>query len=65
MKTLVLGLGKELFGDDSAGIQAVRKLKQELGLKAPSQIKILAVEARNLYNYRERLTEEMKKVIEI
>ena len=145
MKTLVLGLGNELYGDDGAGIQAVRKLRQELklqkktlpwlenvhfeessvsgialldvivgydllivvdtikksnpltgkihvlkdkdlrhipgasphyvsfpqtleigknlGLKVPSQIKIIAVEAKSLYNLGEGLTEEMKKAI--
>jgi len=147
MKTLVLGLGNELYGDDGAGIQVVRKLKQELepqkktlpwlenvdfeessvsgvalldviagydrliivdtikktnpltgkihvledkdlrhvpgpsphyvsvpqtleigknlGLKVPSQIKIIAVEAKNLYNLGEGLTEEMKKAIPV
>jgi hydrogenase maturation protease len=147
MKILVLGLGNELYGDDGAGIQVVRKLKQELepqkktlpwlenvnfeessvsgialldviadydiliivdtikksnpltgkihvlkdkdlrhvpgpsphyvsvpqtleigknlGLKVPSQIKIIAVEAKNLYNLGEGLTEEMKKAIPV
>jgi Ni,Fe-hydrogenase maturation factor len=34
MKKLVLGLGNELPGDEGPGIQVVRKLKQEIGLKA-------------------------------
>jgi hydrogenase maturation protease len=145
MKTLVLGLGNELYGDDAAGIHVVRKLRQELvskkrkagqfknldfeecplsGLalldvivgydtliivdtikksdpvtgrvhlleerdlrsfpgpsphyisvpqaleigkkmrfKVPSRIKIIAVEAKNIYNLGEGLTEEMKKAI--
>lgn len=145
MKTLVLGLGNELYGDDAAGIHVVRKLRQELvskkrkagqfknldfeecplsGLalldvivgydtliivdtikksdpvtgrihlleerdlrsfpgpsphyisvpqaleigkkmrfKVPSRIKIIAVEAKNMYNLGEGLTEEMKKAI--
>jgi len=147
MKTLVLGLGNELYGDDGAGIHVVRKLKHKLepqkktqpwlknvdfeecsvsgvalldiiagyerliivdtikkanpltgkihilkdkdlrhvpgpsphyvsvpqtleigknlGLKVPSQIKIIAVEAKNLYNLGEGLTEEMKKSIQV
>ena len=147
MKTLVLGLGNELYGDDGVGIHVVRKLKQELepkkktqpwlekvdfeecsvsglallevitgydrliiidtikklnpitgrvrilegnelrhipgpsphyvsvpqtleigqniGLKVPSEIRIVAVEAKNLYNLGERLTDEMKKAIPV
>ncbi len=34
MKTLVLGLGNELSGDEGPSIQAVRKLRQEFGLKS-------------------------------
>ena len=145
IKTLVLGLGNELYGDDGAGIHVIRKLKQEwnhekndfsenqkvifeecslsgislldvivgydrllivdtikkpkptpgrihvldehqlrhipgpsphyvsipqtlaigrkLGLKVPSQIKIVAVEAKNIYNLGEGLTPEMKKAL--
>ena len=145
MKTLVLGLGNELYGDDGVGIHVVRKLKQELeekkgttswldnvfleecslsglalldiivgydfliiidtikrsnpvtgkihvlegknlrhipgpsphyvsipqtlevgekiGLEVPSKIKIIAVEAKNMYNLGEGLTEEMTRVI--
>ena len=33
MKTLVLGLGNELYGDDGTGIHAVRLLKKELKAK--------------------------------
>jgi hydrogenase maturation protease len=33
MKTLVLGLGNELYGDDGAGIHVVRLLKKELKAK--------------------------------
>ncbi len=30
MKTLLLGLGNELYGDDAAGIHVIRRLKKEL-----------------------------------
>ena len=30
MKTLVLGLGNELYGDDGVGIHVVRKMRQDL-----------------------------------
>ncbi len=145
MKTLVLGLGNELYGDDAVGIHVIRKLKEnfkkvndtakwldnihleecslsglalleviidydslviidtikkekpttgkihlleekdlrhipgssphyvsfpqsielgkQLGLNVPSRIKIIAVEAKNLYNLGEGLTEEMKQAI--
>jgi len=145
MKTLVLGLGNELYGDDGVGIHVVRKMRQDLqarkknpqwltnvifeecplsglalldviagydkliivdtikklnpvsgkihlleeknirhipgpsphyvslpqtlvigrkvGLKVPSQIKIIAIEAKNIYNLGEGLTEEMKKAL--
>lgn len=139
MKTLVLGLGNELYGDDGAGLHVIRKLRQEwpsendeivfeecslsgislldvivgydqliivdtikkakplsgrihlldehqlrhipgpsphyvsipqtiaigrkLGLKVPSQIKIVAVEAKNIYNLGEGLSPKMKKAI--
>lgn len=145
MKTLVLGLGNELYGDDAVGIHVIRKLREEfekpektaewlddveleecslsglallevivdykklviidtikkekpltgkihllekkdlrhipgpsphyvsipqsielgkkLGLKVPSKIKIIAVEAKNQYNLGEGLTEEMAKAI--
>lgn len=145
MKTLVLGLGNELYGDDAVGIHVIRKLKEELNhtmieapwlddvqfeecslsglallevivdydiliivdtikkplpvtgkihlmekkdlrhipgpsphyvsipqaieigekleLKVPSQIKIIAVEAKNMYNLGEGLTEEMARAI--
>jgi len=145
MKTLVLGLGNELYGDDGVGIHVVRKLKQELkkrkenlsdlrdadfeecplsgialldiivgyetliivdtikkqnpvsgrihliegkslrsipgpsphyvslpqtleigkklGLKVPSKVKIIAVEAKNIYDLGEGLSEEMIKSI--
>ena len=33
MKTLVLGLGNELYGDDGVGIQVVRRLKEEAAEK--------------------------------
>jgi Ni,Fe-hydrogenase maturation factor len=52
-----------LFGDDGTGIHAVRKLKQEFGFKIISKIKIIAVEAKNLYNLGEELTKEMKNAI--
>jgi hydrogenase maturation protease len=145
MKTLVLGLGNELYGDDAVGIHVIRKLREnfkkvndtakwldnihleecsllglallevivdydslviidtikkekpttgkihlleekdlryipgpsphyisipqsielgkKLGLNVPSRIKIIAVEAKNLYNLGEGLTNEMKKSI--
>lgn len=145
MKTLILGLGNELYGDDAVGIHVVRKLRHDfeetkeetqwlenvefeecslsgialldvivgydtliiidtikksdpstgkvhlleekdlrhipgpsphyvsipqtleigkkLGLKVPKKIKIIAVEAKNIYNLGEGLTEEMTKVI--
>jgi hydrogenase maturation protease len=144
-KTLVLGLGNELYGDDGVGIHVVRQVKQKieayntsskdknatdflecsltglalldviagydsliiidtikssnpkpgkirlldgtqlrhipgpsphyvsipqtieigrkLGLKVPSRIKVIAVEAKTMYNLGEGLTQEMKKVI--
>jgi hydrogenase maturation protease len=33
MKTLVLGIGNELYGDDAVGIHVIRYLKKELGDK--------------------------------
>ena len=145
MKTLVLGLGNELFGDDGVGIHVVRQLKNDIeaskrfsqlyenvhfeecslsglalldviveydtliiidtikksnpatgkihllggeelrhipgpsphyvsvpqtleigkkiGLKVPSRIKIIAVEAKNMYNLGEGLSKEMTKAI--
>lgn len=145
MKTLVLGLGNELFGDDGVGIHIIRQLREEcnsqkeargwlkdvsleecslsglslldlivgydrliivdtikrelpstgkihtmegkdlrhipgpsphyisihqaieigkkLGLKVPSRIEIIAVEAKNMYNLGEGLSEEMKRVL--
>ncbi len=144
MKTLVLGLGNELYGDDAAGIHVVRNLREELEaekgkqwlrgvdfeecslsglalldvivgydtliivdtikksnpvtgkvhilkekdlrhipgpsphyvsvpqtldigrkmrLKVPSRIKVIAVEAKNLYNLGESLSEKMKEAI--
>ncbi len=146
MKTLVLGLGNELYGDDAAGIHVVRNLREELltekgrqwlsgvdleecslsglalldvvvgydiliivdtikkskpvtgkvhileekdlryipgpsphyvsipqtldigkkmKLKVPSRIKIIAVEAKNLYNLGESLSEEMRIAIPV
>ena len=145
MKTLVLGLGNELYGDDAVGIHVIRRLKKDLEdrkieariledveleecslsglallevivgydtlvlidtikkpmpvtgkihlmegkdlrhipgpsphyvsipqaieigekleLQVPSRIKIIAVEAKNIYNLGEGLTEEMTKAI--
>jgi hydrogenase maturation protease len=145
MKTLVLGLGNELYGDDGVGIHVVRELRKEfesakkrrgkprnidfeecslsglallevivgydtlvivdtikkanpstgrihlleekdlryipgpsphyisvpqtleigrkLQLKVPSRVKVVAVEAKNMYNLGEGLTEEMKKAV--
>lgn len=145
MKTLVLGLGNELYGDDGVGIHVIRRLREEcesqretlawledvaleecglsglslldvivgydrliivdtikrelpstgkihtmegkdlrhipgpsphyisipqaieigkkLGLKVPSRIEIIAVEAKNMYNLGEGLTEEMKRAL--
>lgn len=139
MKTLVLGLGNELFGDDGVGIHIIRRLKKEKddlfsnidlietsisglalldviadydrlividtikkikpqtgkirvfnlnelrhvpgpsphyvsfpqmialgkkwGLKMPSLIKIIAVEAKNIYKLGEELSPEIKDVI--
>ena len=145
-KTLVLGLGNELYGDDGVGIQVIQKLEEEaekekdknsclfkdvhleacpltglslleviagydnliivdtikrenpetgkfyvldgselrhipgpsphyvsipqaidigkqIGLQVPTDIKIVAVEAKNLYNLGERLTPEMEKSV--
>ena len=36
---------------------------RKVGLKVPSQIKIIAIEAKNIYNLGEGLTEEMKKAL--
>ena len=145
MKTLVLGLGNEFYGDDGVGIHVVRKLRSEfetkkkrrgqskkiyfeecslsglallevivgydtllivdtvkkanpstgkihllkekdlryipgpsphyisvpqtleigrkLRLKVPSKVKVVAVEAKNMYNLGEGLTEEMNKAV--
>lgn len=145
MKTLVLGLGNELYGDDAAAIYVIRELRRELeadkaflpgidkvdfeecslsgislldvivgykkliiidtikkakpvtgqvylleekdlryipgpsphyvsvpqtlaigkklGLKVPIKIKIIAIEAKNIYNLGEGLSEEMKRAI--
>jgi hydrogenase maturation protease len=147
MRTLVLGLGNELYGDDGVGLHVIRRLKQEfaesrkdcegfedidfvecslsglalldlvvgydslvivdtikrnspvagkihvleaenlraipgpsphyvsipqtleigkkIGLKVPSRIKIIAVEAKNIYHLGEGLTEETAKCIPI
>lgn len=35
MKTLLLGLGNELYGDDGVGIRVVRKIKEEAAKKKP------------------------------
>lgn len=73
MKTLVLRLGNELYGDDGVGMHAIRQLKKEfqsekkvsswLGLKVPKEIKIIAVEAKNMYNLGEGLSPEMKRAL--
>ena len=69
MKTLVSGSCNEAYGDDGVGIPVVRELRQELkarkkmGLKIPSKIRIIAVEAKNMYNLGEGLTEEMAKAV--
>jgi hydrogenase maturation protease len=34
VKTLLLGLGNDLYGDDGVGIQVVRRLKEEAAAKA-------------------------------
>ena len=39
------------------------EIGEKLGLEIPSKIKIIAVEAKNMYNLGEGLTEEMTKVI--
>ena len=147
MKTLVLGLGNELYGDDGAGIHVVRRIKKDLmemnkvsvrfknvtfeecslsglalldviigydrliiidtikkenphpgkirilkeknvryipgpsphyvslpqtleigrrmGLKVPSEIQIIAIEAKNIYNLGEELTQEMTEAIPV
>jgi len=147
MKTLVLGLGNELYGDDGVGIHVVRELRKEfesakkrrrkpnniyfeecslsglallevivgydtllivdtvkkanpstgkihllkekdlryipgpsphyisvpqtleigrkLRLKVPSKVKVVAVEAKNMYNLGEGLTAEMKKAVPV
>jgi hydrogenase maturation protease len=39
------------------------EIGQKIGLKVPSRIKIIAVEAKDLYNLGEGLTPEMEKVI--
>lgn len=39
------------------------EMGQKLGLKVPSEIKIIAVEAKDLYNLGEGLTPEMEKAI--
>jgi hydrogenase maturation protease len=39
------------------------EMGQKLGLKVPAEIKIIAVEAKDMYNLGEGLTSEMKKAI--
>jgi len=39
------------------------EIGKKLGLKVPSKIKIIAVEAKNMYNLGEGLSEEMTKAI--
>ncbi len=39
------------------------EIGKKLGLKVPSSIKIIAIEAKNMYNLGEILTEEMKKKV--
>ncbi|MFW6140281.1 MAG: hydrogenase maturation protease [Acidobacteriota bacterium] len=39
------------------------EIGKKLGLKVPAKIKIIAIEARNMYNLGENLSEEMKKKI--
>jgi hydrogenase maturation protease len=36
MRTLLLGLGNELYGDDGVGIHAVRKIKEKAAKSQPS-----------------------------
>jgi hydrogenase maturation protease len=44
-------------------IPQMTEMGRKLGLKVPSEIKIIAVEAKDLYNLGEGLTAEMKKAI--
>jgi len=42
-------------------IPQILEIGKQIGLKVPSRIKIVAVEAKNMYNLGEKLSEEMKK----
>lgn len=44
MKTLLLGLGNELYGDDGVGIHVVRELKKELKRKKKLAAQVADVE---------------------
>jgi len=39
------------------------EMGKQIGLKVPSRVKVIAVEAKNLYNLGEGLTEEMERAI--
>ena len=41
------------------------EIGKKLGLKVPKNIKIIAIEAKNMYNLGEKLTEEMKEKVPV
>ena len=57
-----------MHNDKESGIHSVPQtleIGQNIGLKGPSETRMVAVAAKNLYNLGERLTEEMKKAIPV
>jgi len=48
MKTLILGLGNELYGDDGVGLEVIRHLENHPELKKLNQKHSITLEASNL-----------------
>jgi len=48
MKTLILGLGNELYGDDGVGLEVIRQLENRPALEKLKQKHPLTLEASNL-----------------
>jgi hypothetical protein len=75
MRILVLGLGNDIYGDDGVGHHAVRRLKNELGKEdlqgqgspeidcVASPLTGIALEAKNIYNLGEGLSEDMERCL--
>jgi Ni,Fe-hydrogenase maturation factor len=47
VKTLLFGLGNELYGDDGVGIRLVRKIKEEAAKKKPSKPRTCIISGRD------------------